>query len=267
MSLMKEKMKEEKEYITGMIATCDRIRENAPKGKLRVSGTLKNPLFYLVEKDSKGKKVQTYLSKVNQSELIACLVQKRYADKVKRYAENQLKELMNLEKTYQECDIGSVYENMKESCKKYITKLVLSDEEYAQKWQKDNVGEQNSYENREEFYTENGEHVRSKTEMIIADRLMHLSIPYKYEPKIILDDGNVKCPDFLILNKRTRKEYYWEHLGRMGDLQYVKRNMEKLAIYERNGILIGKNLIVTMEADDIPISSRTIDKYIEAYLL
>ena len=87
-----------------------------------------------------------------------------------------------------------------------------------------------------------GDYVGSKSEAIIADRLFANDIPYHYEvaftpegeadtSRPVFDmygrlmgyeglgtdpyDRDTLHPDFYVLNKRTRKTYYWEHLGRL----------------------------------------------------
>lgn len=52
-------------------------------------------------------------------------------------------------------------------------------------------------------------------------------------------------PDFTFLSKRTRKEIYWEHEGRMDDSEYAKTAIKKIKTYEDNGIYLGENLILT----------------------
>jgi len=68
------------------------------------------------------------------------------------------------------------------------------------------------------------EKVRSKSEVIIADRLFINAIPYEYERGLIVKiPKTAECPetemvwnpDFRVLNVRTGKEYIWEHFGRM----------------------------------------------------
>ena len=79
-----------------------------------------------------------------------------------------------------------------------------------------------------EIYSERGERVRSKSEKIIADKLYRNGIPYKYEKPLVLKGLGKIHPDFEILNKRTRKEYFLEHLGKMDDIGYVKKNMRRI---------------------------------------
>ncbi len=116
------------------------------------------------------------------------------------------------------------------------------------------------------FYTVGGEHVRSKSEVIIADMLKHYDVPYHYEPVLKLRD-QVKCPDFLVLNTKTRKEYIWEHFGMMDKPEYCKDAIEKLSFYENTGYSLGDNLIITMESSLHPLDTKYAERMIKKYLV
>lgn len=88
----------------------------------------------------------------------------------------------------------------------------MSDDEYAWKWKTASPESLcvNSFPVQSEIYTENNEHVRLKSEKIIADKLSLKGIPYKYEQALVLKE-KIVFPDFTVLNKRSREIYYWEH--------------------------------------------------------
>ena len=121
-----------------------------------------------------------------------------------------------------------------------------------------------------EYYTNRGERVRSKSEKIIADELARQKIPYKYEkPLVLFVDGKQKqfFPDFTVLNKTTGKIIYLEHLGMMDNSYYYNNTLNKLDIYEKNGLLIGKDILIFNESSRQPLNTRTIDDYINEFLL
>lgn len=61
--------------------------------------------------------------------------------------------------------------------------------------------------------------VRSKSEVIIANRLFERKIPFKYEYPLFSDiDGSFYLPDFTVTVKG--EDYYIEHLGRLDDAKY-----------------------------------------------
>ena len=74
-------------------------------------------------------------------------------------------------------------------------------------------------------------------------------------------------PDFLCLNKRTRQEFYWEHCGMMDDFEYSGNLVTRLSIYAQKNIILGKNLILTMETRKQQLNTKDIEKVIEALLV
>ena len=110
--------------------------------------------------------------------------------------------------------------------------------------------------------TVRGELVRSKSEVIIANALFYNGLSYEYEPELILE-GKIKRPDFKITDADTGEVWYWEHCGMMSDTKYAKRWADKESFYAKNGILLGKNLIVTEEYDGEGLASDQIDAMIK----
>lgn len=111
-----------------------------------------------------------------------------------------------------------------------------------------------------------GGFVKSKSEALIADRLHAMGVPYHYEPLVGGDGGPLLCPDFLVLNKRTRESFYWEHFGLMDDAQYSTRCVEKLAMYAEKGFLVGTDLTATFESSAHPLDTRLVERIIERML-
>ena len=87
--------------------------------------------------------------------------------------------------------------------------------------------------------------------------------PYKYECPLKLANGIIRYPDFTVLNPKTRDIKYWEHLGKMGDIDYIIYNLKKIAEYERNDIVLGDQLILTAESASMPLSTKDINRAIE----
>lgn len=113
------------------------------------------------------------------------------------------------------------------------------------------------------YTTERGEMVRSKSEVIIANMLYENYIPYTYEKELDVG-GFKKIPDFTIEDEESGDVWYWEHCGMMNDENYEKRWKAKEKLYAANGIVEGKNLIVTKEYGK-GLDSSEIKKIIEKY--
>ena len=118
------------------------------------------------------------------------------------------------------------------------------------------------YEEKLIHKTVRGELVRSKSEVIIANALYYNHLDYEYEPVLKVED-KIKRPDFKIEDYDTGEVWYWEHCGMMSDPYYKKRWEEKLQFYKKNGIVEGKNLIVTYDDENGGLDSDIIQKIIE----
>jgi hypothetical protein len=79
--------------------------------------------------------------------------------------------------------------------------------------------------------TERGDLVRSKSELVIADKLFARGIDYAYEQPLVLKDGHVRYPDFTISDHARGITFYWEHLGLLDDSGYRARWQKKRAEY------------------------------------
>lgn len=84
--------------------------------------------------------------------------------------------------------------------------------------------------------TERGELVRSKSELIIADKLHARGIDYAYELPLTLEMGRVRYPDFTIVDHARGVTFYWEHLGMLDDPGYQSRWERKRQEYAKAGI-------------------------------
>lgn len=119
-----------------------------------------------------------------------------------------------------------------------------------------------SHEDKLIHRTVRGELVRSKSEVAIANALYYHHIDYEYEPELKLED-KIKRPGFKVEDYDTGVVWYWEHCGMMTAPQYRKRWEDKKKFYEKNGIVEGKNLIVTYDDENGGIDTELIEKIIK----
>ena len=84
--------------------------------------------------------------------------------------------------------------------------------------------------------TERGDLVRSKSELVIADKLHARGIDYGYEQPLVLPNGRTRYPDFTIADHAQGVTFYWEHLGMLDDAGYRTRWERKRGEYLEFGI-------------------------------
>lgn len=212
----------------------------------------------------------SYVSKKDLSKVKA-IAQKDYD---RRLIEELRKQLVYLEKLIAFFEAGGVDRFFNKLCKnrrKIVTPIVEPREQFIERWIAEEYEPYGRWEDvNTEIYTIKGERVRSKTEKSIADELLAYNVPYKYEaPLELIAGGKSKIfrPDFKALNRRTCKEFIIEHLGMMGNMNYYNRNLNKLDVFEKNGYLLGVNLLIFHETAEDQVSISVIRKYIEEYLV
>ena len=238
--------------------------KDVPKGTLRVNKH-GNKVQYFHRTDPKDPN-GVYISAKN-NELVRKLAQKDYDQRVLRTVEKELKAINIYLSKYPTQVAEQIYESLHIERQKIITPIEESQEEYIKIWENTDYERKAFLDDIPEFYTEKGERVRSKSEIIIADMLSKQGIPYKYECPIHLNGIGRIHPDFTVLNVRQRKEIYWEHLGMMDDSTYAEYALRKINYYQQNGIYPGDRLILTHETRKNPISQTLITKIIQNYLL
>ena len=112
--------------------------------------------------------------------------------------------------------------------------------------------------------TGRGLRVRSKSEVIIAEKLDAFGVPFRYEQMLYIENYSFS-PDFVMLQGEELK--YWEHCGLVNDPAYMKRHKWKLNMYEKAGIVPWRNLIITYDDANGTIDSRIIEAEIKNKLL
>lgn len=228
-------------------------------GRLRISKSNGNVQYYHVTNSQKPSGEYIRKKDICRAKDLA---QKDYNESLLISIQAELKKINQLLTQYDLDSPEAVFSNMNSDRKTLIEPLLLSEQEDTDKWIKQSY-ETNPYKTEELVYeTKRGELVRSKSEMLIADMYFEMQIPYRYECKIKLSNGYVKYPDFMFWDSKRQKVWYHEHFGMLDDVDYLATNLKKIEAYHREGIHIGKNLILTFETKQIPINIRNIQKMV-----
>ena len=106
--------------------------------------------------------------------------------------------------------------------------------------------------------------MRSKSEVLIANTLDELGIPYRYEAPLSLKNGKIIHPDFTILRVRSRKACYFEHCGRMDDSDYLHRFMKREQQYIINGFIPGRDVFMSFESATDPLNTLSLREELKA---
>lgn len=248
-----------------LLNTINSRLSNAPAGTLRIAQRGNAHQYYhrIDSTDRKG----TYIKKKSNLNLAKNLSQKDYDLKVKNEIQHELHAIETFLKNYSPEQIEQLYNSLNETRQKLITPVYTPDEDILNIWNNVQYNSLDIPDDTPDFYSDNGEQVRSKSELIIANKLKQHNIPYKYEYPLVLNTGITVHPDFTCLNVNTRQEIIWEHFGIMGDSEYMNKTLKKINDYAKSGYVLGKNFIATFESSAISLNSNMIDINIKEYLL
>ncbi len=198
------------------------------------------------------------------------LAEKEYYEKLDKEMAKYEKALSIVEDFVENERLENIYRRLHPARKALVTPVCRLIEMVINEFEQiEYVGKGFNSDDKTEYYTIKGERVRSKSEKIIADELYRNNIPYKYELPLELQGWNRNItiyPDFTVLNKRTGKKWIIEHLGMMDNDVYYESAMQKLDLYEKNDILLGRDLILLHETSTNPFKIKILEKYINEFL-
>ena len=103
-----------------------------------------------------------------------------------------------------------------------------------------------------------GYKVRSKSEVLIADRLYDEGILFHYEELLYLTESD-PFPDFYILLSLVKK-YIWEHFGAMDKNNYFHRTKGRVLNYMDSKWFPGINMVTTYETKGNPLEASQVDQ-------
>lgn len=250
------KKRQELQELVNLLSETTKNTEEI-KGRLRISHCRNVPQYFYCDYEQPENHKGTYIPQ-KDIQFAKKLAQSEYDRKLLEKARKELNIIQNVISRYQPDNLYSVYDKMTSSRQDIIESRIKSDIQYRAEWEAVSYTG-NSFENsRNEIYSDRGERVRSKSEKIIADMLLKMNIPYKYECPLYLKGKGIVYPDFTVLCMSRREEMYYEHFGMMDDAGYVNRNLPKIDFYERNGYLLGDRLFVTFETTEQPLSTENL---------
>lgn len=297
------KLNERLAKLTLIKTNIEKDLNKCPPGNLRIMKQGKNTQYFHITK--KGDTIGKYLPKSNMK-TITNLAQKDYLNKALKLIDAEIKQISFFVNHYNPSKLEHLRLSLREERQKLISPIYLTDDEFANQWSSKSFSKKSFANDVPEHFTQNGERVRSKSEVIIANTLSALGIPYRYEATLKLnivesayvsaetathqsktqsDSHNSKKsknstkfiapasrtitfhPDFTCLNKRTRKEFIWEHFGMMDKSDYANSAVEKEHLYAAAGYVPGVNFIATTETTESPLNIPYVEQIAKELLL
>ena len=242
---IKEYYKNKINSINRELSQIDKQLSELPSGELKVYSNNGSYRWYYV-----NGKAREYLPR-SEKQLAQRLARKKYLNLRKAALLENIRNIEDraLERT-------NAIEKFQAFIKDAAYFELLTDREAT----KEDTPWQSQEYNTNPFYPEqltvpcpSGHFVRSKSEVFIDMVLCKHGIPFRYESELVI--GNRKYyPDFTLFNLETNELIYWEHFGKMDDVEYAKSAFNKMKIYYEAGLIPGKNLILTFESKEVPFS-------------
>ena len=274
MQLIKKKLEKELKMLREWEENGLSYIESAPEGTIV---TIKNHNTYQYYRKTNETNAHGCYIKKKDRNLVKEILQKEYVKKSLPKIREQIKTIEHFLHLYNFEKIEKVYEDMPDAKRIYVKPYIIPMELYAKQWEDNKIREKdrlskfivNKHILTEDngIWTEKGELVRSKSEKILADKFYKMGIPYVYECPLMLKGFGYIRPDFVVLNKCTREEYYWEHFGLMSNKEYCEKAVQKINQYIKNGIYPGNKLINTYESEKCVMDLKVVDEMIEKYLM
>ena len=226
-----------------------------PQGTLVICNINGKNRYYHQKKNADGSYSRHYLGKDNIG-LARHLARKTYIKNKLLDLENELKSIRRYLSVRKKTDY-----------KQLLTKDSIYRELFAyDSWEYEPYDKSTSHPEALIIQAPKGDIVRSKSEALIANALYDRGIPYRYECGLDLG-GYIFHPDFTVKKVGSGEIIIWEHFGKVDDPKYFQKNVVwKLKKYIENGYIPGKNLIITWETKNTPLSIEEVSKMIEHYI-
>ncbi len=251
-----------------MLEIIERFKKYEPDGCLKWQNRGKRTYYYQQFKNENKSDWDRKYIKKDEMFLANELAQKHYYAEAKSIVEMNLNELKLFVENYRPEDLKKVYTNLCNERKSLVMPLHDNEEERIRKWNEEVYEQTTLYPENLKYETEQGEFVRSKSEVIIANILYKYrdDILYKYERplKVMVGENIITIhPDFTVMNVHTGKITYWEHAGLLDEPVYANDLAKKINTYANNDLLLGRDVVLTCETTDNPLDIKVIKKMVE----
>ena len=257
-----EKMVQTREFFEEMLANLEEMLQKAnkelresPEGRLvQVTRDGKATFFQVYEID--GHRQRKSIN--NNIHMVRILIKKRYIQEEIKILEQDIQAVKCFLYKYIEPFFDNIAKRMPQ---RFITlNSHFKSEGEGKDWDTKPY-QQSEYKQEKRIHTTSrGLKVRSKSELLIAEKLYEHHIPFRYEE--ILWYGNTEfAPDFTI-RTRDNRLIYWEHCGMTNNEKYINHHKWKMSIYEKMDIVPWKNLIITYDDESGIISIPIIESEI-----
>lgn len=261
----REQLAMRKEYLKKIIKEKTKViaKPFNEKGSIRAVKRGKGFQYYLRYNMEANNGI--YLPKSERKKAVK-IVQHEYDEKVLTTATKELQLLEKIEKFYCRGCVEEIYEKMPLGKQRLVQPVCETQEQFLNYYLNLEYEKKRFGVEAPEYYSNKGERVRSKSEIIIANLLDTMKIPYRYEMPLKFTDQITVHPDFTLIDSKNRRLIYWEHLGMLDDEEYLNMAIAKIRKYEEHGYLLGQQLFITAETLAKPLDVQHVKNKLQ-YIL
>lgn len=232
-----------------------------PPGQLSIRKDGKHT-HYVHLYSERGRQIRRGITK--DREMIRILARKKYLQKSLALLEKDITLLETFMKKHRAPTPDNIIKHLPEAYSRLMPEDFLPQGQSQSGWAAEPFEKSTWHPEELSHITGRGLVVRSKSEAIIADKLDHYKLPFRYEEILYIENKSF-APDFKILSRNGI--VYWEHCGRVHDKKYMRKHNWKISMYEKAGIVPWKNLIVTYDDEQGRLDIRIIESEIKNKLL
>ena len=277
MDIFRNHLEEIDRDISALLKRASDELSKMPIGHLK-SYTKNGRQYYSQEDQRNRNRIRRGINR--EPEIISQLARKEFLSLMQAAAEKDVQLLRKLMTKYQSLDPKDLRETMSKASLSLPEEMAISgwvltqnDPDRARalrmeehrRWALEDY-EQSTFKPEQKIHlTTPGIYVRSKSEALIVEKLYDYSAPNRYE-QVLLLEGRRFAPDFTFMDAQG-EVFYWEHAGMMAQPRYVRNHIYKMGVYERNGIVPWRNLILTYDMEDGAINTALIDSIVRFQVL
>ncbi len=229
--------------------------------------TRKTNEYYAVNRYS-GKEI--YISKGKKS-VVRYIKKRKLCETGIKVIERNLKALEKLNKVYQPYDLEALEAKLTHAYRTRPDELDLVRGGWDGSGKRFTQSENPYHPEHLKHRTSFGLIVRSRIEAAAAELAYSRGYYIMYEKRVTLfdEEGNlhVVYPDFILCENEQSPDItwiYWEHLGLLDLEDYRERTMLKLKLFPQNGIMPGRNLILTTDGMDESIDLMAVSNVLDS---
>ena len=238
---------------------CNDELRNMPAGNLIATSRNGCPVFF----HALGSKETYRRTSINNDEVLKrSLARKKYLEMQLAHLKEDIAVLQNVHKRISGSNPADILRMLPRAYTMLPTEYFFPDQS---DWENESYPMSDYKPEMRRHLTSRGLKVRSKSELIIAEKYYENAVQFRYEQ--ILFYGTTKLvPDFTI-RAPGGHIIYWEHCGMTNDENYISHHKWKMSIYEKMDIVPWKNLIVTYDDENGNVNIPLIESEIKNKIL